>query len=114
MDFPRTFKRITCRVESRSGILSGQPKPNMAKTLSSFRIITNRYIEPERINPSHGIILGIDIKMILPSSYPNRVSRRIPSNRRIIVPEVIIIQPRLSVIVLPRESQIVSDCNLPL
>jgi hypothetical protein len=47
--------------------------------------------------------------MVFPFLDTDRISFHVPTDRGIVIAEVVIIEPRLSIIVLPRESEVVGD-----
>ena len=68
---------------------------------------THVCLKPKRIYFVGWTIRQTDVKMIVPFSNSYRVRFNIPSDHRIIVPVVIVIQPRLGIVVLPREAEVI-------
>jgi hypothetical protein len=52
-----------------------------------------------------GVCIGVDA-----AEEPDRITLRIPTNRRVIISEPVLMQPRLAIEDLPREAQVVDNC----
>ena len=72
-----------------------------AKLIAKLK--SSRIFQPDRI------ISYVHIKMISSMDNPDGVTFYESSHRWIIIPKVVVVQPRLSIVVLSRESQIVRD-----
>ena len=60
-------------------------------------------LQPLRIDFGHGPVADVDIG-VDPTPEPNRIALHISPNRRVIVSEVVVIEPRLRIVVLARVS----------
>jgi len=74
--------------------------------LKTIIVCSNRFpYQSKRIDEFNRIVHNIGIG-IQPTPKPNRITGDVPSYARVIVPEVVVIQPRLPIRILPRKPQV--------
>jgi hypothetical protein len=64
-------------------------------------------VEPEGVAPVDGVIQRVVVD-VHPAELADGIGADVSADRRIIVPESVVVQPRLRIVVLPREPVVVA------